>query len=278
MISRRRVVQGGLIMSGASVTTGCATSTALLAQPASKATNNYLLVHGAWHGGWCWNEVRSLLLADGHRVYAPSLSGLGDRIHLREQLEVGLDTHINDIVNLIKFEELDNVVLVGHSYAGMVISGVADQVGDKLDELIYLDALVPDDGGSLLDPYGELTDEQVSQIVANVPVDENNSLLLPPLEFLGISEDHPAAESLMRRLTPHPMKTLVDRLSYSNEGTQGVAKSFIYCSAQQADDGVKRKLEKIKASDDWAYYEIATGHNAMTIEPEKLVQLFYQIA
>ncbi len=259
-------------------TTGCAISTATLAKSARGAAKNYVLVHGAWHGGWCWDEVRALLLADGHRVYTPSLTGLGDRAHLAKQLDVGLDTHINDIVNLIKYEELEDVVLVGHSYAGMVISGVADQVGDQISELIYLDALVPDEGGSLLDPYAELSDEQVAQIVSNVAVDESNSLPLPPMGFLGLSEDHPATASLMQRLTPHPMKTLVDRLGYSNNGTDDNSKSFIYCSAQQADDAAKLKLEKIKSNDDWSYYEIETGHNAMTTEPEKLVQLFYQIA
>lgn len=274
MVTRRRVIQGGLILSSVGLTTGCATSTAAIAKGAP-AARNYVLVHGAWHGGWCWDQVRSLLSADGHRVYTPSLTGLGDRVHLSQQMDVGLDTHIDDIVNLIKFEELENVILVGHSYAGMVISGVADRVADKLSELVYLDALVPDNGGSLIDPYAELADEQVKQIISSVPVVENNSLPIPTMEFLGLSDEYSV---VMQRLVPHPVKTIVDRLTYVNDGTDGVSKSFIFCTAQQQDDAVKRKLAKVKASADWNYYEIPTGHNAMTTEPAKLVQLLYQIS
>lgn len=221
--------------------------------------------------------MAKLLRADGHRVYAPSLSGLGDREHLNQYMQVGLKTHIDDIVNLIKYEELDEIVLVGHSYAGLVISGVADLVKDKIAELVFLDAFVPVNGGSLFDPYAELTDQQVEAIVANIPGEDKNYLDLPPLDFLGVSADHPMATSLMQRLTPHPIKTLVDRLDYQNAGAKGASKSFIYCSAQPASDDTQRKLSRVKSDNEWSYYEIATGHNAMTTEPVKLVNLLNQI-
>ena len=102
----------------------------------------FVIVHGAWGGGWSWKEVDHLLTADGHTVYRPTLTGQGERVHLASP-SVGLDTHIADIVNVIKFENLHDIVLVGHSYAGMVITGVAQQVPDRISRLIYLDALLP---------------------------------------------------------------------------------------------------------------------------------------
>ena len=109
----------------------------------------FVLVHGAWHGGWCWKKVTPLLRAAGHEVYTPTLTGLGERAHLLTR-EVDLDTHIRDIINVLEYEELRDVILVGHSYAGMVIAGVADRVPARLAHLVYLDAFVPRDGQASL--------------------------------------------------------------------------------------------------------------------------------
>jgi len=276
MVSRRRILQGGLL-SAAGITSGCATSTTTATSGSTVSSKTFVLVHGAWHGGWCWDQLTKILRADGHTVYAPSLSGLGDRVHLNEFMQVGLKTHIDDIVNLIRFEELKDIVLVGHSYAGMVISGVADQVNSSVAELVFLDALVPSNGGSLFDPYAEFTDELVEKIAASIPGSDSGFLDVPSLEFLGVPVDHPMASSLLQRLRPHPLKTLQDRLDYKNAGTGGVTKSFIYCTAQMMSDDTQRKLGKIKINNDWGYYEIDTGHNAMTTEPLQLANLLYQI-
>src|SRR5690348_13524991 len=111
---------------------------------------NIVLVHGGWIGGWCWQRVTPLLVAARHRVYTPTLTGLGERAHLLTQ-EIDLSTHIQDVVGLIECEELENVVLVGQSYAGMVITGVADRMAARLSRLVYLDAFVPQDGQCLAD-------------------------------------------------------------------------------------------------------------------------------
>ena len=108
----------------------------------------FVLVTGAWHGAWCWKRVRKALAAEGHEVFTPTLTGLGDRSHLLSK-EVDLETHIKDVINLIRWEELNEVVLVGHSYGGMVITGVADRIGDRISSLVYLDAFVPENGQSL---------------------------------------------------------------------------------------------------------------------------------
>lgn len=110
----------------------------------------FVLVHGAWHGGWCWGRLAPLLCAAGHKVYAPTLSGVGDRVHLATP-EIGLSVHIADIANLLAYDDLEDVVLVGHSYGGMVISGVAAELTERVRHLVFVDALVPDAGESCFD-------------------------------------------------------------------------------------------------------------------------------
>ena len=133
---------------------------ALLAPPAAaeeeprpSGQRTYVLVHGAWGGGWAWRDVADRLRARGHEAYRPTLTGLGERRHLATE-DVGLDTHIEDVVNLLVFEQLHDVVLVGHSYGGMVISGVADRVPERIAYRIYIDAFVPEDGESLVGEDG----------------------------------------------------------------------------------------------------------------------------
>jgi pimeloyl-ACP methyl ester carboxylesterase len=121
--------------------------TSAAAAPAHK-TYTFVIVHGAWGGGWAFKEVDRLLRADGHAVYRPTLTGQGERVHLASP-DVGLQTHIQDVVNAIEFEDLHDVVLVGHSYGGMVITGVADRIPDRIAHLVYLDAILPEDGESV---------------------------------------------------------------------------------------------------------------------------------
>src|SRR5512136_3051948 len=112
--------------------------------------STFVLVHGAWHGGWCYKRVAERLRAKGHVVYTPTNTGLGERSHLYHR-DINLDTHITDILNVIKWEELDDFVLVGHSYGGMIITGVADRIPEKVRRLVYLDAFVPEDGKCQMD-------------------------------------------------------------------------------------------------------------------------------
>src|SRR5689334_12259470 len=119
-------------------------------RPGEESMATFVLVHGAWHGGWCWNRVAKILRAKGHDVHAPTLTGVCERSHLANE-NVSLDTHVTDIVHEIKWNELRDVVLVGHSYGGMIVSGVCERAGDKVASLVMLDAFVPENGQSLVD-------------------------------------------------------------------------------------------------------------------------------
>src|SRR5262245_45883722 len=130
------------------------------------ATRVFVLVHGAWHGGWCWRRVADLLTAAGHKVFTPTLTGLGERAHLINA-EVDLSTHITDVVNVLKWERLRNVVLCGHSYGGFVISGVAEQMQDAIASIVFVDAFVPDGGEALATIAAPPTRERINSVVTS---------------------------------------------------------------------------------------------------------------
>jgi pimeloyl-ACP methyl ester carboxylesterase len=145
-VSRRSILAAAA--AGATVVAANVSDSA--AQPRASGPATYVLVHPAWHGGWCWKKVVPLLRAQGHDVHTPTLTGLGERSHLASP-DIGLETHIQDIVHVLKYEDLGRVILVGHSSSGAVITGVADRVPEQLAHVVYLDAFMPDDGQSLMD-------------------------------------------------------------------------------------------------------------------------------
>ncbi len=162
----------------------------------------FVIVHGATAGGWEWKKVGEFLAADGHTVYRPTLTGLGERVHLSTPA-VDLETHINDVVNTILFEDLHDIVLVGHSYGGMVITGVMDRVPDRIRHVIFLDAAVPDDGMSLYDLFGGPRDNsrvvdgmlQVPWVKPNAPFPHNTPQSVKTFEQ-PVSYKNPAAKAL----------------------------------------------------------------------------------
>ena len=173
----------------------------------------FVLVHGGWAGGWQWREVASLLRAAGHEVFTPTLTGLGERVHLASP-DVGLDTHIQDILMVLEYEELRDVILVGYSYSGMVITGVAERAPERLAHLVYLDAYVPRDGESLLDmlgPDAAAFIEQAAQAYG---------------DGWRIPHDPPDAP----RRTPHPLKTGQQPVSLTNPAAAALPRTFIYCT------------------------------------------------
>jgi pimeloyl-ACP methyl ester carboxylesterase len=234
----------------------------------------FVLVHGAWHGGWCWRKVTSLLRAAGHVVHAPTLTGLGERAHLATP-DVGLDTHVQDVLNVLAFEDLTDVVLVGHSYGGLVIAGVAEQAPERLAHLVYLDAQVADDGQASIDlvpPERRAAVEEAARTRGEgwrVPIDVE-----PTLDGYGIvdpAERHWMAE----RLVPHPWKTVTDPLRLPTGRGRSLPRTFILCTRRASPS---RGAERAQREPGWRYREVDTGHDAMVTAPRELVDRLLEAA
>lgn len=232
-----------------------------------------VLVHGGGHGGWCFKPLARLLRNKGHDVYAPTLTGLGERAHLF-RAGVDLDCHVNDIVALLHYEDLRNVVLVGHSYGGMVITGAADRASDRVGHLVYLDAMAPKDGQSLVDVAGPFmaAARSDSRIVDGVEM-----CLFPSAEtlpFYGVVD--PRTLDWMRtRLTPHPWRCFEQPLQLTNEMVlqsipQSHISSTLFLSLRDA-DGLREKW-------DGRLWDIDTGHDMMITEPNKVAELLDRVA
>ena len=225
----------------------------------------FLLVHGGWAGGWHWREVASLLRAAGHEVFTPTLTGLGERVHLASP-DVGLDTHIQDILMVLKYEELRDVILIGYSYSGMVITGVSERAADRLAHLVYLDAYVPRDGESLLDmlgPDAAAFIEQAAQAYG---------------DGWRIPHDPPDAP----RRTPHPLKTGQQPVSLTNPAATALPRTFIYCTQDKDAMGpvglpITRAAERAKSDSRWRYRELETGHSPWETAPRELASLLLEV-
>lgn len=237
----------------------------------NRESRAFVLVHGAWHGGWCWREVAARLRAAGHEVFTPTMTGLGERAHLLRS-DTGLTTCIDDICAVIDAEELREVVLVGHSFAGVVISGVADRRAEKLKQLVYLDALVVQPGQSAL----SILPLDVQQERKRTMDAEGLRMVVPDPSKFGVTDPQQAAW-LQRRLTPHPLKAYTDPLTLEHPPGNGLPKAYVAvtdpCYAP-----LSSVREWVKVQPDWDYREITAGHDAMLTSPDALALLLQELA
>lgn len=229
----------------------------------------FVLVHGAWHGGWCWSKVRLALEAAGGTVYTPTLTGLGDRVHLASPT-ISLETHIEDVTRLLWFERLADVVLVGHSYAGVVITAAADRVPHQLKRLVYLDAIVPKSGQCLLDctsaGFRATTEDQVRA------QSEGWKVPVASAARLGLSDDRDIAWT-MPRLVPHPYRTFHEPVVLKRSPASPIPRSYLNCIGTAAPGGAR--AAQAEGIDD--YHELSTGHDAMVTAPEAVAKLLLRI-
>lgn len=234
----------------------------------------YVLVHGGAHGGWCYQRVARILRAAGHEVYAPSMTGLGERSHLLST-EVDLDLHINDIVALLHYEDLRDVILVGHSYGGMVITGVADRAADRIGRLVYLDAATPVNGQSLLDIAGPMIE---ATRPAGAVVDGVELVLLPTPDaglFYGVVDPDDVAW-MADRLSGHPWKCFEQPLSLKNEADLwAIPQYHVICTSTLATRDAEL-MEPARA--EGRLWDIDTGHDLMITEPQAVVDALVEIA
>jgi pimeloyl-ACP methyl ester carboxylesterase len=226
---------------------------------------NFVLVHGAWHGGWCWRFVRPLL--KGHEVFTPSLTGLGERSHLARP-DIDLDTHIADVVSLLEMEDLHDVVLVGHSYGGMVVTGAADRVPERIQRLVYLDAFVPENGKCLLDYAVPERAARMREEGAHT-----GSVTPPPLSLWGLTKpEH--IDFVKPREVRHPFGTMVQKIRLTG-AVERLPRTFIYCSSP-ATGSFDQFAAKYRAAPGWKFLELATGHDAMILMPERVAALLQE--
>lgn len=232
----------------------------------------YVLVHGGGHGGWCYQRVARLLRARGHEVYTPTLTGLGERAHLLSP-HVDLTTHITDITNLLFYEDLREVVLVGHSYGGMVITGVADRVPDRIGRLVFLDAANPANGESNADKGGSRkARERDGQVIDGVDLFMFPSRTI--VEMMGIV-DPPDADWVMKRLTPQPWKCSSQPLLLTNEkALSAIPQYHIICAATLP---VRNPAIMDKARTERRLWIIDTGHDLMITEPRAVTDALLEV-
>ena len=224
---------------------------------------DFVLVHGAWHGAWCWRHVLPPLWAAGHRVFAVSLGGVGERAHQGPK-QVTLDSHIADVARVIEAEELLDAVLVGHSYAGIVITGVADRLAARLRHLVYIDAAVPKPGESW--SSGHTADTQAARRKA---IAESGVIPPPDPAIFGLAGAERAW--VARRLTAQPGAVYDAALQFDAERVAALPRTFIDCTAP-ALPTIAMMRERVRAEPGWNLVEIATGHDPMVSAPQELVE------
>lgn len=228
-----------------------------------------VLVHGAWGGAWIWRRVLGPLRAAGHEVHAATLTGDGDRAHLRTPT-VGLHTHVADVLALVDAEELRDIVLVGHSYGGMVITGVADALlargPGRLHRLVYLDAVVPLPGESWSSTH---TPETVAARTAQAAA---NDQALPPPDPEAFGLAGADRDWLLRRHVPHPFGPYAEPLHFDATRWAALPRSFIDCTAP-ALATIAAARQRVRAQPGWRVHELATGHFPMVSEPAALAAL-----
>ena len=226
----------------------------------------FVLVHGAWHGGWCWERVGALLRQAGSTTYAPTLSGLAERADLLTP-SLGLEAHVADIVRLIERHALRDVVLVGHSYSGAVVTVAADRLPGRIARVVYLDAVVPQNGQCLFDCSSSKFRSRIEEQVRT----QGDGWRIPPPspESLGLVKDADI-EWVMPRLTPHPCRSFRDPVALQG---RPVARTYINCIDTRT-PGAERSPQAAGIED---YHELSCGHDAMVTAPLELAQLLSRI-
>ncbi len=234
----------------------------------------YVLVHGGGHGGWCYQRVARLLQAKGHLVYTPTLSGLGERCGLLTD-SIDLALHTEDIAAVLHYEDLRDVILVGHSYGGMVITGAADKAADRIGKLVYLDAATPRNGQSLVDVAGPVINavRPMGEVVDGIEL-----VLLPAPDaglLYGVTDPDDLAW-MAERLTGHPWKCFEQALALQNEDALwAIPQYHIVCTSTVA---TREKSLMDQARTAGRLWEIDTGHDLMITEPARTADALLQVA
>lgn len=240
----------------------------------------FALVHPAWHGGWCWRKVVPLLQERGHIVLTPTLTGLGERSHLL-RADIDLETHVADVMNVVKYEDLRDVVLVGHSSSGAVITGVADQIPERIGHIVYLDAFVPANGQSILELLAPQRRRSLEELVQS----EGDGWLLPRFapvpwerivrEMWGVSADEDV-RWMLERLGPTPIGHFKDPCRRTNPAAEKLPRTYIRCTQFQS-ARFDEHAELAKKTAGWRYRELLTSHHPAITSPRRVADLLLEL-
>ena len=237
---------------------------------AQRAQKAFVLVHGTWHGGWCWRRVADALERKGHKVYAPSLTGLAERSHLLTK-DVNLTTHVNDVANLVKWEDLKDTVLVGHSSAGFVITQAVEEIGPSVASIVFLDAFVPQPDDNLISLSNPAPRKAFEDAVARGDL---TAKPVPAAAFKVNEKDQPWVDA---KCTPHPLAAVVEKIKAAGAREKIARKTYIRASNFES-PVFDQTLTRMKASPGWKTYEVASGHDVMIDMPERLVEILLEVA
>ncbi len=225
---------------------------------------DFVLVHGAFHGGWCWEAVAALLTSQGHRVHAPTLAGCGERSS-EPHATITLRTHVDAVVDLIEAGDLQEIVLVGHSLGGMVVTAAADRVRDRISRLVYLDAFVPESGQAARDLIPPAMHSAALSAVHLHGGGVSLPVIFPAAKFVRFTGA--AATEFLGRLTPHPFMTFAEPIYLQHAPV--VRRTYVYCSAVPF--GLfDEYAAQARTDPSWTFHDMPTSHDAMIEAPEEL--------
>jgi pimeloyl-ACP methyl ester carboxylesterase len=230
----------------------------------------FVLVHGAWHGGWCWPRVADRLRSTGHKVFTPTLTGLGERSHLLSP-QIDIATHVTDVVNVIKWERLTDIVLCGHSYGGFVISGVAEKIAAAIRSIVFLDAFVPHEDDSPQSLTGPAIQEGIRAAL------QRGDLSMPPrpAEFFGVNKaDRAWVDALC---VPQPIGTFTYKIALTGAREKIARKTYIRAKSYP-NPGFDKAFAAAQSDPSWHTYEVPCGHDVMVDMPERLSELLLEAA
>jgi pimeloyl-ACP methyl ester carboxylesterase len=230
-----------------------------------------VLVHGSWHGAWCWRSVERILRRAGHEVFVPTLSGLADRAHLATRA-LNLSSHVDDVARLLAVEDLESAVLVGHSYGGMVVTAAGAKEHMRLARIVYLDAMVPESGQCGFDVFSPAIAERWRKRAK----EKGDGWLVPPMlsaKDMGV-EDAALAAKVDAKLTPMPIGTFEEKVTFDAAALKNVERAYVRCARFSGFGPTAERVKKLR----WKVRELDCGHDAMLAAPEALAATLIELS
>lgn len=244
-----------------------------MTETAEVTPKTFVLIHGASHGGWCYDRVARLLRSSGHRVFAPTLPGLAERYSENRTRRITLTDHVDEIVELFARENIREAFLCGHSYGGMVISGVAERIPERIHNLIFLDAVVPENGARMTDYV--FPGWRLLPVLAAVAIlGRGRTCIAPPASYFRVNEADRAMVD--RKMTPHPFESLREKIELTGRADSVPNHTYIY-GTEWGFAPITRQFEAAKRRKGWKVFEIAAGHDVMIDAPDELARILISL-